>query len=102
MKALNCCMENEAMKEYTLDGRRMDTRAAAFLHIKQELGLPEYFGNNLDALADCLSELRAASVILRYTNAMINALGVYGQKMIGVFEMEAAARQDFIFRQNKS
>lgn len=85
------------MREIILDGRRMDSRSLAFAYLKQALDLPDYFGNNLDALADCLSELAQVRVVLRYSLAMINALGGYGHQLMDVFQEEAASRPDFIF-----
>ena len=39
-----------------LDGARMDSRQGIHAELKQKLALPEYYGGNLDALNDCLSE----------------------------------------------
>ncbi|NLO13506.1 MAG: barnase inhibitor, partial [Clostridiales bacterium] len=40
-----------------MDGRKMDTRALAHQHLKEELNLPAHYGANLDALHDCLGEM---------------------------------------------
>ena len=42
---------------YVLDAARMETREDAHACLKAELNLPEYYGNNLDALYDCLTEM---------------------------------------------
>ena len=38
-----------------LDGRRMEGREGLHAELKQKLSLPDYYGNNLDALYDELS-----------------------------------------------
>ena len=86
------------MRRIELDGRRMDTRAAAWTYLRQELSLPEYFGNNLDALADCLGEMGRVSITLRYAVSMINALGSFGLALLEVFENAASKRTDMVFR----
>lgn len=85
------------MRNIELDGRRMDSRAAAHQHIRDQLGLPGYYGNNLDALHDCLGEMEGARITLRYADALRNALGVYGQQLIKVFEDSARERSDLVF-----
>ena len=42
---------------YVLDAAKMQTKSAAHVHLKETLGLPEYYGGNLDALYDCLTEM---------------------------------------------
>ena len=39
-----------------LNGKRMDTRDHAHAHLARRLRLPVYYGNNLDALNDCLTD----------------------------------------------
>ena len=41
-----------------LDGKRMGDREALHAELKEKLGLPSYYGGNLDALNDCLGERR--------------------------------------------
>jgi ribonuclease inhibitor len=86
------------MRRIELDGRRMDTRAAAWAYLRQELSLPEYFGNNLDALADCLGEMGRVSITLRCAVSMVNALGSFGLALLEVFENAASKRTDMVFR----
>ena len=70
---------------YVLNGRRMDTREHAHAHLKKRLRLPDWYGNNLDALCDCLGEINEPSIILvRYTDALRTALGEYGGKLLFV------------------
>ncbi len=45
------------MKITVLDGSRFNDKQAAHEYIAASLGFPSYYGKNLDALADSLSEL---------------------------------------------
>lgn len=47
-----------------VDGWTHQTKAELLEAIGEALGLPEHYGRNLDALADCLSELEADTVVL--------------------------------------
>lgn len=44
------------MKIY-LDIRQLNEQAQAHAYLKEQLNFPEYYGNNLDALFDCLTEI---------------------------------------------
>ena len=87
------------MRVIKLDGRRMDNRAAAWTHIREALELPDYFGNNLDALADCISDMHDVTIQLTHPDAARNCLGQYGVQIINIFKEEAASRPDFVFRE---
>ena len=89
------------MRLVKLDGRKMDSRNAAWNYLRESLELPDYFGNNLDALADCLGELQDIAITFSYADAALNSLGDYAAKILHVFELEAAARKDFRFRSTK-
>lgn len=45
-----------------LDPARMETRAEAHLYLQEQLSFPDYYGKNLDALYDCLTELDETEV----------------------------------------
>ena len=45
------------MKRIRLDGKKMTDRKTAHEYIAARLSFPDYYGKNLDALADCLSEI---------------------------------------------
>jgi ribonuclease inhibitor len=47
-----------------LDCRKMTDRKAAHAYLKQALALPDYYGNNLDALYDCLTDLPPTEIYL--------------------------------------
>ena len=47
-----------------LDAERMEGRDETFLYLREQFQFPEYFGNSLDALYDCLTELRDTTVVI--------------------------------------
>lgn len=75
------------MRVYVLDGGRMTDRETAHAYLKEVLGLPDYYGNNLDALYDCLTEPRpGAALILRRAGKVREQLGDYGGKLIATLQ----------------
>ena len=74
------------MKIVVLDGRKMTDREAAHTYLKRILGLPEYYGRNLDALFDCLCEMSGTQIILTYVDEMKDNLRRYADNIINVFE----------------
>lgn len=66
------------------------TKEKAHIYLKQVLRLPSYYGNNLDALYDCLTDIHEEQTII-IPKEIISPryLGNYGKRMLRVFE-EAA------------
>jgi len=78
------------MKEIRLNGAEMVDKAATHAYLKRKLTLPEYYGNNLDALWDCLStDFAQKKIIIRKPEAMIENLGSYGEAIIKLFQQVA-------------
>ncbi len=44
-------------KLFKLNGRLIDSKKALFDHIAKEMMFPDYFGNNWDALEECMRDL---------------------------------------------
>lgn len=88
-----------------LNGRRMDTREHAHSYLKKRLRLSPYYGNNLDALADCLGEIGVPTRIFLCNAASLReSLGDYGERMLRVFD-DAARKNvslDFVQRERLS
>ena len=83
------------MNLYLLDGTDMPDKETAYRVIAQTMRFPEWFGNNLDALADCLGEMRRDSVVIfRSTAAVVESMGGYGEKLLACFR-ELAAQVGF-------
>ncbi len=73
------------MKLTILDGKMMTDRAAAHDYLARSLDLPEYYGRNLDALYDCLSEMGGSDFILvKNTKELLDQLGGYGDQLLHV------------------
>lgn len=67
----------------TLDGTEMTDRCAAHEYLKKQLDLPDYYGGNLDALYDILTEYeKECTIILRNRVAMEDNLGSYSLSLI--------------------
>ena len=70
---------------YVLDGAMMDTKKHAHQHMRDVMGFPAYYGNNLDALYDCLTEL-SGEIRLYHTAELRRALQYEGEKMLRVLK----------------
>ena len=69
-----------------LDGRRMDDRAAMHAELKKKLALPDYYGNNLDALNDCLGERRERDlVVIESAGDFLECCGTQALGLLRVF-----------------
>ena len=86
------------MVTYILDGSKMLSRETAHDELARALHLPEYYGRNLDALWDCVSTMQA-HVALVSSAAMLEALGLYGKKILSVLEEAAQKNPSFSFSQ---
>ena len=78
------------MTTYRLDCTRMTDRQTTHDYLAQELGFPEWYGRNLDALYDMLTgHLGAARVELTGIEGLV-ALGNYGHLLLGTLQAAAA------------
>lgn len=79
------------MEIIRLDGVKMTDRKATHAYLKRELHFPEYYGNNLDALWDCLTtDFSEKMIILNDPQTVKNQLGDYGYSLVGLFKEVAA------------
>ena len=76
-----------------LDGKAMVDRPAAHSHLAQRLDLPTYYGRNLDALYDVLTEIGTdTELILEDPAAVVENLGKYGESLLST--MQEAAEEN--------
>ncbi len=76
------------MKKITLDGNILADATQVHSYLKEVLNFPEYYGNNLDALYDCLTDLENISITITAPKED----GAIYQKVSRVFK--AAARKN--------
>lgn len=50
--------------KYILDALKMQTKEEAHTYLKEVLELPDYYGKNLDALYDCVSEMKIEEILI--------------------------------------
>ena len=75
------------MRKLTLDCSQISTKIGLHLQLTELLDLPEYYGNNLDALADCLSEIHQDTcLVLEQSEALMDALGDYAERFFRLLE----------------
>lgn len=73
-----------------LDGREMRDRAATHDYLKEQLHLPDYYGRNLDALYDLLTECgEERTILLNHKDEMETQLGRYAEALLDTFQVAA-------------
>ena len=86
------------MKTIVLDGAEMLTKETAHAYLAARLALPDYYGKNLDALYDCLTERGEATLLVLYrAEEMKTALGDYGCALTDTLREAAAENPRLTF-----
>lgn len=71
------------MKTIVIDGAMMFTREAAHDYLALRLGLPDYYGRNLDGLYDLLSARKEPTRLVLYRRLeLTETLGQYGEALL--------------------
>lgn len=76
------------MKQITLDGNKLSDITQVHDYLKELLEFPDYYGKNLDALYDCLTDLNDVEITITAPAED----GAIFQKIIRVFK--AADREN--------
>ena len=79
------------MEIIELDGARLCSRGEAMMRLGEALELPEWWGRNLDALHDCLTEL-GRPVRLELADRSAMTASAFGRRLLRV--LEDAAREN--------
>ena len=70
-----------------IDGDFMVTKDLMYAHLSRVFSFPTYFGNNLDALWDVMSECgEPTTVEFTHVDAVVEHLGTYGEKLVALFQ----------------
>ena len=90
------------MKNVILDGSLVETAAGLHLQLSELLDLPEYYGRNLDALADCLSEIHQPTcLVVEHPQALEEQLGDYAARFLRVLDQAARENPRFTYEVRK-
>jgi ribonuclease inhibitor len=85
------------MRQVIIDGKKMQDKDTVHTYLQSQLRIPSYFGNNLDALWDALSNYdKPLEIICLHHEQMIDQLGNYGKSILNILE-EAAEKSPNIF-----
>lgn len=71
-----------------LDGKKMLSKESLHIELKAKLELPEYYGENLDALWDCLTSWVDLPIDIEWRDFDLveKSLGKYANEVFQLFE----------------
>ena len=69
------------MKVVILDGTTCPTKETLHQHLARELNFPDWYGENLDALFDCLTSVSEEVTLTLDLSALTESLGPYAQRV---------------------
>ena len=82
------------MRTINLELDKMNSLPALHKYLHRALNLPEYYGANLDALYDCLTEIaEPTKLIISRKVAGAEYLGWYGQQLLTVLADASAENE---------
>ena len=82
------------MKKIVLELEKMRSLPMLHKYLHTALALPEYYGANLDALYDCLTEIAEPTELVVSTKvAQEDYLGWYGEQFLQMLQDAAAANE---------
>ncbi len=85
------------MNRIIIDGNDFTSRSDLHDYLADKLDFPGYYGSNLDALADCLSEIsEKTELILKNEEKLIENIPHGGKGFIRVFEDAEEFNSEFI------
>ncbi|MGN0648968.1 MAG: barstar family protein [Oscillospiraceae bacterium] len=78
------------MKKLLLDGERIPDRDSLHTTLKRVLNFPDYYGNNLDALHDCLTDISEEVMVYINLQTLHENLGGYADSLLEVMRASAS------------
>jgi len=86
------------MRICVLDGNKITDRETLHKTLAENLNFPDWYGGNLDALYDCLTDLSEDVRLVIVHRAKLRApLGPYGDRLFRVFSQAAQDNPRFQF-----
>ncbi len=83
-------------RRVTLSGNKMTSHEVLHTYLAKKLAFPSYYGKNLDALHDCLTERSTPlHITVTYTERLKEHLGDYGNVLLQVLQ-DAAEENELI------
>lgn len=79
------------MREIVLDSRMLGERERAHIYLKEKFSFPGWYGENLDALHDCLCEITETVKIVVDVHEKIEA---YTERILTVLEDTAGENEN--------
>ena len=73
------------MKYVVIDCEKLLQKEQAHLYLAEVFDFPDYYGRNLDALFDCLTELGECTIVFEGEN-ILRGTNSYGIKVLKVLE----------------
>jgi len=78
-----------------IDGRKMTDKATLHTYLKEQCKFPEYYGNNLDALYDVLTErFEPLEIRVEHAEELKETLCGYGEAFIETLQDAAAENKN--------
>ena len=68
-----------------IDCTNATSKEALHQYLKEVLHLPDYYGGNLDALFDCLTEIGSPTCLVLQNTQRLLPLGDYGEALLSTF-----------------
>lgn len=86
------------MKIILIDGEKIKGKAQLHSEFKKKLKLPSYYGNNLDALYDSITEMSGGiGVIAVNTEEIKEKIGDYWESFLNLMKDLEREKEDFYF-----
>ena len=83
-------------RRVTLSGNKMTSREVLHTYLAKKLAFPSYYGKNLDALHDCLTERSTPlHITVTYAERLKEHLGDYGETLLQVLQ-DAAEENELL------